>query len=346
MSVVYPAPAFSVRDVARGYHLALGALGHEVYPVDLPKRQGFFEAALKQFLPSHATDDNATRLASEAVVIEIIRHRPDLALIVSGMGVHPDLYVLLRRAGIPTATIFTECPYDDGQLVIAGLTDYCFVNDRSSLMPFRRVNPRTWYLPAAYDPAIHRPVVVGDRHRSDVFLVGTGFGARVELLEGVDWTGIDLRLRGFWELSDTSPLRSYYTRDVIWNDEVARWYAGTKIALNIHRHDIGWGLTERHTAAEGWSINPRAYEIAACGAFQICDDTRPELTEVFGWSVPTFRDARDLEALIRAFLPDHEGRRRHAEEARRRVRPHTFAARVETLIACIESERTDLPRAG
>src|SRR5687768_264369 len=97
---VYPSPAFSVRDVARGYHHALALLGHDVRPVDLPKRLGFFEAALGE-----GRETEAVRLATDAIVAECLRLRPDLVLVVCGMGLHPDLYPLLRRAGLATATV-------------------------------------------------------------------------------------------------------------------------------------------------------------------------------------------------------------------------------------------------
>lgn len=330
--VCYPSPAFSVRDVARGYHHALAGLGVDMWPVDLPKRLAFFEGALGE-----GRDAEAARLATDAIVAECLRLRPDLVLVVCGMGLHPDLYPLLRRAGLPTVTIFTECPYQDAtQLTLAALTDYCFVNDRASVMPFRRVNPRTWYLPPAYDPEVHRPIPVGPECRSDVVLVATGFGERVRFLEAVDWTGIDFRLFGLWDLALDSPLRRYDRRRLLPNDEAARWYSGAKVALNLHRTDTGWATPDA-LVTDAYSVNPRAYEIAACGTFQVCDDTRPELAEVFGDSVPIFRTPDDLGALIRRALAADDWRAACATEARERVAAHTFTARAEALLACVES---------
>jgi len=334
---LYPAPAFSVRDVARGYHHALALLGHDVWPVDFPRRLGFYERALKDVIPEAKVETETVRLATEAVVIECLRLRPDLVLVVSGMGLHPDLYPLLRRAGLPTATVFTESPYsDDRQLLIASVTDYCFVNDRASLMPFRRVNSRTWYLPPAYDPDVHRPIPVGPDNRSDVVLVATGFGERVRFLEAVDWTGIDFRLFGLWDLPAGSPLHRHYQRRLLPNDEAARWYSGARIALNLHRTDTGWGSGGTQIT-DAYSVNPRAYEIAACGTFQLCDNSRPELADLFGCSVPTFRTPEDLGGLIRWALANDGARAELAAAARKRVAGQTFTARTKALIAAVEA---------
>lgn len=337
IAVVFPAPSFSVRDVARGYHRALAVLGHDVVPVDLPKRLGFFERALAGTVPEEAITAEAARLAADAIVAECLRLRPDLVVVVCGIGLHPDLYPLLRRAGLPTATILTECPYQDAtQLPIAAVTDYVFVNDRASLMPFRRVNPRTWYLPPAYDPEIHRPIAVGPETRCDVFLVGTGFGERVRFLEAVDWTGIDLRLFGLWDLRADSPLRRFHRAEFLPNDAAARWYSGARVSLNLHRTDRGWA-TPGDLVTAAYSINPRAYEIAACGGFQLCDDSRPELADVFGCAVPAFHTPEDLGGLVRWALADDAARAELAAAARERVAPHTFTARARTLLAAIEA---------
>jgi spore maturation protein CgeB len=82
------------------------------------------------------------------------------------------------------------------------------------------------------------------------------------------------------------------------------------------------------------SLNPRAYELAACGAFTI-SDRRAEGTALFGETVPTFTTAGELESLVRRYLADPAGRRRYAEQARVRVRGETFDARAAALIAAV-----------
>src|SRR4030065_2583401 len=93
------------------------------------------------------------------------------------------------------------------------------------------------------------------------------------------------------------------------NAELIKYYCGTKIALNHHRTIVGKDSRgEELHIDQAYSLGPRAYEIAACGAFQLCDDTRPELQEVFGDSVATYRDGGDLRDKIAYYLSHDDER--------------------------------------
>jgi spore maturation protein CgeB len=81
-------------------------------------------------------------------------------------------------------------------------------------------------------------------------------------------------------------------------------------------------------------MNPRAYELAACGVFQI-SDYRAEIPEVFGDAVPTFAPG-ELENILRAYLNDSPARRYAARQARQRILPHTFAARAAQVLADLD----------
>jgi len=338
IAVIYPGPMFSVRDVAAGYHAALAYAGHDVIQIDMPKRMAIFERVVRtEFQEVPAKEDKlwlATRLASENAVVECLRHEPDVVLIVSLMYVHPDILVLLRRAGFPVAILLTESPYDDeNQIKIAAQADLAFVTERCNLDAYRDVLPNSHYLPHAHDPHIHRPIRTHDEEAFDVFLVATGFKGRVDLLEAVDWTGIDFRLFGQWHLDDDSPLQPHVFDAVISNERVPRWYSRARININLHREDDGWGVYHVGKKVLGaWSANPRSYEIAACGGFQIADNSRPELEAIFGSSVPTFDDGEQLGELIRYYLREPGRRQALADEAKTKVQPHTFAARTEMVV--------------
>jgi spore maturation protein CgeB len=138
----------------------------------------------------------------------------------------------------------------------------------------------------------------------DVVFVGTCFQERIELLSSVDWTGIDLGLYGSWdELGSRSKLRKYVRGEETNNLLTAALYRKAKVGLNLYRQSKGFGRNApRIESAE--SLNPRAYELAACGAFHI-SDYRAEVIEVFGDLVPTFTDTESLEQQIRFWLrPD------------------------------------------
>ena len=118
------------------------------------------------------------------------------------------------------------------------------------------------------------------------------------------------------------------------NEVLAEAYRHTKIALNHHRSVVGVENGKEVHVREAWSLGPRAFEIAACGAFQLCDDTRPELREVFGESVPTYHDADSLRAQVEYWLnPVHEqGREDIAWAAYQRVQGCAFVDRARGIV--------------
>ena len=137
-------------------------------------------------------------------------------------------------------------------------------------------------------------------------------------------------------------MRKYVRGRELPNQDAINLYRKAKIGLNLHRQSMGWGKqAPRIEHAE--SLNPRAYELAACGVFQI-SDRRAEVMETFGYSVPTFPDAVGLELLVRDYLEHDKERQACALSAHRQILPHTFAARANTILADLQSvERAHEP---
>lgn len=249
--------------------------------------------------------------ASMGIIEKALRFEVDCVLIVSAMYVHPDFIVLLKRAHIRLAILFTESPYDDRkQLRLAPFCDLFWVNERTSVPIFKKVNPNSFYLPHAYDPAKHHRDMAEDEEvpAHDVVFVGTGFQERIDLLSSVDWTGIDFGLYGSWEmLGSRHRLRRHLRKKMIDNTETAALYRRAKIGLNLHRTSVGFG---KHAPQikHAESLNPRAYELAACGRFFV-SDYRAECEEKFGRLVPMFRGPDELGGMIRQWL-DNEAMRK------------------------------------
>lgn len=319
---VHPSCDFSVMDVSRGYRRALTKiLGEEnIRDYWLNKHSAYHLKAL----PPVAQRDVAivAKHATENVLNEALYFNADLVLIVSGLNFHPIALWLLQRVGIPAAAILTESPYDDENQADWAATYpgmIVFTNEQVS------AEKHGWsYLRHAFDPAIHAPLPAEDlsyHDQCDVLMVGTGWRERQQLLEQVDWTGIDLRLYGLWpEMETTSPLYPYTWPVCVDNTLMPRYYAGAKICLNLHRS---------HATAR--SMNPRAYELAACGAFQI-SDPRAELVEVFGDAIPTFTNGDELNALIHRALNDPAWRAACVAKARQIVEYETFHQRAQALL--------------
>lgn len=333
--------AYSTKDVETGYRTALGELlGDGLYFYDLGARLSLAREWLHRLWRARGKPpderpnwpDAIYRGSVEALEMAL-RFEVDWVVAISGMFLHPDALGLMRRAGLRTAVLFTESPYeDDQQEKMSALTDICWTTERTST---RRLHAR--YIRHAYDPIRHRPDVPLDLNvRShDVVFVGSGFPERIETLRSVDWSGIDLGLYGEWGLlGSNAKLREFVRSGAVDNETTVNLYRRARIGLNLHRSSTTYGRdAARVSGAE--SINPRAYELAACGLFQVAD-YRAELAETFGDSVPTFAHGQ-LEDVLRAYLQDSPARRYAARRAHQAILPHTFAARAAQVLADLES---------
>ena len=242
-----------------------------------------------------------------------LRHQVDAVIAVSGMFLHPDVLVLMKRAGLTVTVLFTESPYDlEQELKMSQLVHGVWTNERTSVPAFRSVQPNAWYLPHAWHPERHKPgLQPGDEavRAHDVVFVGSAFRERVEWFHAIDWTGIDLGLYGNWDcLAPRDRLRKYLIAKETDNRVSAALYRRAKIGLNLYRQSKGFGNhAPLKAAALAQSLSPRAYELAACGAFHL-SEYRAEVAEVFGTSVPTFASPTEAAALIRSWLVDDTGR--------------------------------------
>jgi spore maturation protein CgeB len=365
----HPGADISTYDVWHGYTDALRAAGHDVTDYRLDQRinragkflHHCYEEAKADGQDVPVPTPGDTLYWAGIWLLEMaLRTQPDWVLVISGMYLVPDVVILLRRAGIRVAVLFTEGPYDhDRELEYARYADVVFTNERASVLGLKQANPNVAYLPHAYDPKRHHPHPNGrgacpicpplkeEVASHEVVFVGSAFRERVELLEAVDWTGIDLGLYGQWEdLSDDSPLQPYLCGGVVDNATTAELYRRAKIGLNLYRQLEGWGAPGARRVGGAESLNPRAYELAACGAFTISDD-RAEIEERFKGLVPTFATAEQLETCIRHWLAAPQ-RAEVAAALTRAVAGHTFTDRATYLVDCLErfeqAEREQAPR--
>lgn len=268
-----------------------------------------------------------------------LRQSVDAVLIVSAMFFHPNVIHLMKRAGLKVFILFTESPYDlEKELDRARLVDGVWTHERSVVDAFTAVNPCTGYLRHGWHPERHLPgPQPGDDQvpAHDVVFIGSAFRERVEWFEAIDWTGIDLGLYGTWdELPRRSPLRAFVKGAQVDNRVAAALYRRAKVSLNLYRQSIGWGK-DAPRIAHADSLNPRAYELAACGAFHLSDD-RAEVREVFGDLVPTFRTPTEAAALMRVWLADDARRRRIAEQLPACVAESSWRQRAATVIGDLE----------
>lgn len=349
--VVAPGPHYSTKDVYDGAVAGLHAIG----TVDVLGLDYHFDLGVAAKIEGELDADEVdkfgslTAYASHRTVAMAMAFRPDLILFISGTIFPPAVAAMLGQY-TQTAVWLTESPYqDEGEYAIQSFYRHAFTNERLMVGRIRakriedgHPSPDTvHYLPHAFDPMRHYPrEIVPSAYRSDVCFIGSPFPERQALLNGVDWTGIDFRAKGVFgsqAIEDTMTLLP----DNVPNEETQLYYAGAAININHHRLIRYYGREGEIDAGEAESLNPRVYELAAGRCFQICDDSRPELAELFGDSIPTYshRDPADLERVIRYYLAHPAERERCAREAFERVQRHTVEARMRFVLdTCLANQ--------
>jgi len=319
---VPPGPNFSVADVHRGWVKALRYCGAEV--MDWP-----FAAALEFYEKAKAgtgiSDTDAIRLAGNTVERMAYRFWPDIVLVTSAFYLHNETMDLFRDRGHKVVLLHTESPYEDErQVVRAGHATLNVVNDPTNI---DRFPDGTIYLPHAYDGDVHHPG--GSATPSDFCMVGTGYPSRIEFLEAVDWSGLDVILAGNWQaLDDDSPLRVHVGHDMdecLPNDQAADMYRGTKASLNLYRREA-----EADHLVDGWAMGPREVELAACGTFYLTE-ARGENREVLPM-VPTVDGPEDFAEKLAWWLAHPRQREQVVAEAQAAIADRTFVANARRLL--------------
>lgn len=274
--------------------------------------------------------------AADAISLAIDQH-VDAAIVVNGLLFPPDRARVLSQLGIPVACYGTEAPYFlKEEQAIAPFYTHWFTNERTCVKDF---GPHATYLPHAYNPALHQPGAVDPAKAVDAVFIGGGYPERRALLDGQGVT-----TRGtLWHLDLDAEIGksdhgrgARYAEGAIPNEETSAWHRSAKVALNLHRR-MTYLETGGAVAAGSESLGPRAYEIPAVGGFQLIDNERAEVHEVFGDSAATFRawDRADLAHQLRYWLTHDDARERQQRAQADAIRPHHWGTRANTVLETI-----------
>lgn len=321
--------------VAQAVHRSLLRLGHSSAFVDLSP----FEGAVRSIGAQSSVDLHKMQLRGlfqgfldELILARLIHEKPDLVIALAQAPMSMGLLSKLKMQGVPVAYWFVE----DFRLAtywesIAGLvTDFAVIQKEPllSLLADRKVNHAT-YLPMAADPAIFYPFALSGRDRerfsSPVSFMGAGYYNRHQFLKHL----LDFELAIFGtEWNSEDPLFRYVREGGfrLSPDETAKVFNGTRVNINLHS-----SVYHRGVNPEGDFVNPRTFEIASCGAFQIVDRRRllPSLMEPDS-EIPVYEDETGCRKLVSHYLPREDERRKIGEQARKRVlQEHTYDIRME-----------------
>lgn len=273
--------------------------------------------------------------------------RPDLVIVLNGLHVFPPNHTqqmdAIRAMGIRTLIWFVDDPYSSEQSSqIAPHYDLVLTHELGAVEPYRQLcSGQVHYMPLGVNTSWFRPAPVEREYSSDVCFIGQGFWNRIALF---DELAPQLAARkvvicgGLWDR-----LRHYSLYgDAIrpgWMPvaETIRYYSSAKIVINQHRTTEPGSDNHNSLHWAGLSINPRTFEIAACGTLQLVDQ-REDLTRYYepGVEIETFASASELKEKIAYYLQHEDARRAIALRGlRRTLRHHTYLLRVQQMLQLI-----------
>ncbi len=263
---------------------------------------------------------------------------PDLVLAMSQAPLSMAVLEQMRRKKVLTAMWFMEnfrhLTY--WQQMISGYDFWFVMQQNACIEAFKNAGAsHVSYLPLAADPTVHQPIALtSEEHRefgADVSFLGAGYRNRREMLPLLVNQGWMFKLWGNeWE--DAGPLEPVLQRQGARIDTPTsvKIFNGTTVNINLHSY-TGSGFDP-----DGDSVNPRTFELASCGAFQVIDQ-RTLLGELFDESMmEVVKTPEAFVPAIHKYLQEPEQRQAMADQSRKQVMMfHTYAHRMQSLLSTI-----------
>lgn len=332
--------------IARYVKRALETLGHTVQWIDHSVHAASYDvmSSLKDGRNRQVMQGRMADLLSQWTLASLAESPPDLVLSLAQAPLTLPMLEHLRKKKFLTAMWFVEnyrhLTY--WQQMAPGYEHWFVIQKDACLEAFRQAGARhVNYLPMAADPEVHRPLSLSEDDRrlfgADLSFVGAGYANRRRLFPALLRHPWSFKLWGNeWEGAED--LRSVIQLNGARIDTATcmKVFNATTINLNLHS-TTGEGLDPQADF-----VNPRTFELAACGAFQLVDH-RSYLSECFTErEILSFRDFGDVPATVSQWLGDQAARQAMAHAARERVLAgHTYVHRMQDLLGQIGLSQPD-----
>ncbi len=269
---------------------------------------------------------------------------PDLVLVLAQAPMSSETIQSLKKLDASIAFWFVE---DFRTLSywkeIAPLYDHFFTIQRGDFFDeLAESGARNYYyLPQACHPNTHRPLNPGDEDRDqyecDLSFMGAGYFNRQQSFPHL--LDHDFKIWGSeWNLQTEVGERVQNKNERVSTEDTVKIYNAGKINLNLHSSICHSGVNP-----EGDFVNPRTFEIAACGGFQLVDE-RSNLAEMFriGEEIAVFSSIEELKEKINYYLNHEDERKELIAKGRARVlAEHTMAHRMREMLIHIFSNQVE-----
>ena len=335
--------------IGRYVATALAQEGHLVEVFEAPEFNGAYNALSNLKVTTDRLSylqNSYLNVISQSILAKVDTFEPDMVLALAQAPLNQQALKRLRRDGVTTAMWFVE----DYKLftywkAFAPLYDiFAVIQKQPFIDELKNIGqPNGLYLPLAAQPDFHKPMSLSSTEQrkfgSTISFMGAGYpNRRIAFRKlvhadfkiwGTEWDG-DHVLEPLVQLNGArvSP------------EECVKIFNATKINLNLHS-----SVQAQNLVTGGDFINPRTFELAACGAFQLVDK-RSLMDEAFNEDeLATFNSMEELIEKIDLFKNNPDKREEYTSKARKRVlEDHTYQSRMQSLLQFTEQVTKGWPQ--
>ncbi len=283
------------------------------------------------------------------LLLESFTEKPvDILICMAQSPITPRVLTELRRRGVITVLWFVE---DYLRFTywreLAQFYDFIFTIQKGECLDaIKKAGAgEVHYLPTACDPYLHVPMklTAEDREKwgSPVSFVGAGYHNRQQMFASL--ASYPFKIWGSeWPLCKPFDRMVQEESRRIAPEEYIKIFNASDVNLNLHS-----SMERDGVEPNGDFLNPRTFELASCGAFQLVDK-RVLLPEAFdiGTEIITFDDLPDLREKIDYYLAHPEEREEVNRRSRARVlKDHTYDNRIEQMLSVIYASKYEHLRA-
>jgi spore maturation protein CgeB len=328
---------------------ALRELGHAVEAFEAPDFYASYQALERLKVTSDRLaylQNSYLQTVANAVLAKAESFEPDMVLALAQAPLTHQALKRLRRDGVPTAMWFVEDSrlFTYWQSFAAHYDVFAVIQKSPFLEQLAEIGQENaLYLPLGCQPDVHRPLELspGERRKygSKVSFMGAGYPNRRLAFRRL--VGRDFKIWGTeWEGDHVLEQLVQRGGARVSTEECVKIFNATDVNLNLHS-----GIRAERLVSGGDFVNPRTFELAACGAFQVVD-RRELLPELFSEDeLAVFSSVDEMVELVDHYLEHPEEREAMAGRARERaLAEHTYAARMQSLLEFAAKRLPDWPR--
>lgn len=323
-------------EIARSARAACAAIGADARMFDCTVFADAHHALSGLDVPKasrQALQGGFATVLSDAILSVAHEWKADLVLALAQAPLVPAALARLREMGIPSAFWFVE---NHRVLTywreMAAHYDWFYaIQDNGFLDKLAGAGAaHPAYLPVACDPSRHRPLplTAAERARfgSAVSFAGSPYLNRRRMFTAL--SDFDLKL---WGAGWDDPILGRFVAEegrAFDLDDMVRVFCASRININLHSANHVVGLDP-----EPDFVNPRTFELASCGAFQLVDRREPLPALFAADELAIFDSSAEMRAKVEWYLERDDERAAMAGRARRRaLAEHTYEHRMRQVL--------------